>query len=332
MTKKLIGVDIGTNEVKLASGRGSSLRVNALRLPDNLLHEGEVSSPEALAKCLSAAVQRTAVRGRDCGLVLPQNQVYCRRLVLPLMTEEQLKLNLPYEFRDYVSAPAKYFFDYALEGITLDENGQPSAMEIMAAAVAKTTIKDYSLAFRKAGLRLRLALPQEMVYRRLLRAYEKAVPPPEPGQEREYCIVDIGHSFTRISIFRGAKFQMNRGVELGCGAADEAIAAEYHVDPYVANSYKAGNYENALYCQSCRDVYHRIATETVKAVNFYRFSNRDNGLNDLFFSGGGAEIQPLLEAITATTALQPHLINDLIGLPPQRLPARCALALGMTLE
>ncbi len=39
----------------------------------------------------------------------------CGGLRLPLMTEEQLRLNLPYEFHDYIGDEMdKYVFDYAM--------------------------------------------------------------------------------------------------------------------------------------------------------------------------------------------------------------------------
>ena len=48
----------------------------------------------------------------------------CWRFELPLMTEEQLRLNLPYEFHDYIGNEMdKYVFDYAMIYADQGKNG-----------------------------------------------------------------------------------------------------------------------------------------------------------------------------------------------------------------
>ncbi|MFQ9208200.1 MAG: hypothetical protein ACLR3S_02900 [Clostridium fessum] len=56
-----------------------------------------------------------AIRCRNVVFVIRQEDAYVRRFELPLMTEEQLRLNLPYEFHDYIGNEMdKYVFDYAM--------------------------------------------------------------------------------------------------------------------------------------------------------------------------------------------------------------------------
>ena len=47
-----------------------------------------------------------------------------RRFEMPLMTEEQLRLNLPYEFHDYIGDEMdKYVFDYAMIQTKREDDG-----------------------------------------------------------------------------------------------------------------------------------------------------------------------------------------------------------------
>lgn len=58
--------------------------------------------------------------------------------------------------------------------------------------------------------------------------------------------------------------------------------------------------------------------ETVRAVNFYNYNNRDRELKELYLCGGGAGIAALRETIAETTRLEVHPATDL--LPEQQRP------------
>ena len=55
------------------------------------------------------------IRNKKVSLILPDEDLYFSRTTLPLMSEKQLKVNLPYEFSKIVGKDAdQYIYDYSL--------------------------------------------------------------------------------------------------------------------------------------------------------------------------------------------------------------------------
>ena len=164
-----LGFDIGSNSMKVAVRRGNTVRVEQVRLPENMVDEaGNITLPHAFAQFLKQQRKELKLPRGTASLVLPPNQVICRLVTMPKMTTDQLIMNLPYAFADFVQGAAdQYFCDYALcapteeESAAVAEDGE-QGVPMMAAAAAKQTLAEYVQMFARAGIRLKTILPQEM--------------------------------------------------------------------------------------------------------------------------------------------------------------------------
>ncbi len=322
MGKTYTGIDIGAAQVKFAvcESGGEVRRTETSVIPEQLVREGRIVSPEAMSGVLRAEARRLRLRNRDCALVLPSALTLTRRLSLPFMTTEQLTLNLPYEFRDMITQEKdKYFYDYAVLG-RRQEEGSDAELDLIASTVLKSTITTYAAMLRRAGFRLRVAAPAEFAYANLLRRYEQTYP---DAAGREICIIDIGHSATRVHIFSGSRFEVTRVIDVGCAALDAVIADHLHVDEHIAAEYKIRNHNDVQALEGCRDIYHNIAVEIMRAVNFYGFNNPGSRLTDAFTCGGGAMIPLLLEEIGDNIGLTMHSIEEFM--PPGRRDGQDAI-------
>lgn len=313
MAKTTVGIDIGTGGLKMVQWDGALIRRAVSQpVPDNLVKEGRIVSFEAMADFIKETAKRNRVDRRDCAVVLPAGLSYLRRVSLPAMSVDQLAVNLPYEFRDYLTTGKdQYFYDYAVNFLRRDEEGTPVEMDLTAAAVPKQTIAEYRNMFRRAGFKLRTAVPAECAYSNLLRARAAKHPDETEG---EYCILDLGHTATRVCIFTGPRFEATRVIDYGTGTVDQAIADSMNVDEHVARTLKEANHEGVQELEGPQNIYNSIATEMRKAINFYRFNNRDSELKDVYCGGGGSLIPALCDAIGRAVDLQLHSVSEL--LPP----------------
>lgn len=332
MGKLCTGIDIGADAVKFAVCKdGKLLRREKAQLPDNVLREGVIVSPTALGQFLKETVKALKLKRGACALVLPASAAFFRRSLMPAMTAENLKLNLPYEFRDYITEErSKYVFDYALLGMEKNEAGEPVSMDVMAAAALRETIESYREILKYAGFTLRVAVPEEIAYTNLLRAFEAARPVED---KREYCILDLGHSATRLYFFKGFAHEATQLIDYGCATLDSAIAETYNVDIHMAASYKHADYEGALSAENCQSFYAKLAIDLMQALNFYNYNNPENTLRDIYFCGGGAQIAPLREAICERISLKTHDIAELMPTAETQEPASLfPAAYGVTLQ
>lgn len=324
MASKMIGVEIGSNTLKMVVCSGGVVKKAAVRrMPEDLVREGRVTSPAAMVEYLKSMMKENGIRPGPCALVLPSQLVLAHRVTMPVMSESELLLNLPFEFRDFVGKEgAKYEYDYSVMGV------KEGVMELYAAAVRKDVVEEYYSILKKAGLTLKVATPAEMAWLNLV---NQASNLPD-----KLCIVDMGHNLTRVSIFVGGNFVMGKTIEMGGALIDETIAAEQQVDAYVARTRKEADMNKVLSSPSCQDAYQALAIEVMKTVNFFSYTDSSEGgkLEHLYYCGGSSVIEPLRTALVKSTGMTPHHAHRLVKMGDNisDLALYCALAAGAAMQ
>lgn len=344
MAKSILGVDIGSDSLKLALVTGKSIKkVVAVPMPHSLVKEGKVVSIDAMGDLIRSAMRDNGVRCTNGAMVLSNDVAFVRNVTMPQMSGEQVMYNLPYEFRDYIAEDLKdYVFDYAMysdsvpdktekkpkkkDSSAVDSEAEPDigaevfnaeepvktesmeSMDFMAAAVQKSMIEDTRSLFRKAGLKLVKAAPAVCSFIPLIREIEEV-----NGTSGEYCILDLGYRAIRMYMFKGEHHIVTRMLETGLSTLDNVIAEAYSVDAHLAHTYLLTNYEDCQNKECCQNAYNDIAVELMRAVNFYRFSNPDSQLSDIWLCGGGTMLEPLKKAISETMDLNVHQASELLA-------------------
>ena len=311
--KQRIGFDIGESSVKMVLVSGTEIK-NAVTadLPDHMVENGSILSMDAMADFIRTQAKAHHLPKAEAAVILPASTIFVRTITVPVMTEQQLLFNLPFEFKDYLTEEKRnYLFDYAVLEVLPDEAGQPHELRLLACAVHKEVIEAYRSMFKRAGFKLKLAVPQECAYTNLIRRLDPAI-----GQD--CCIADIGHSGTRLHLFHQREYATVRNVDIGMRALDEIIAAVQEVDVHMAHTYKESNYNQVLESDDAQRLYSSLAVEMAKAVNFFNYNNRNAQLEDIYLCGGGACIAPLTRAIEEATHMQVHSAAALM--PPLQQP------------
>ncbi|MBQ6206184.1 MAG: pilus assembly protein PilM, partial [Oscillospiraceae bacterium] len=251
--------------------------------------------------------------------ILSSETSYVRDVTMPLMSAEQLAINIPYEFNDYITDEIKnYAFDYAMistpedmerERESATEEHSPS-MELMLSAVQVAVLQDMRRILNKAGLKMVKAAPSLCAYISLIRQAERV----RGGldEKREYCLLDLGFQNIRMYMFRGDRHIVTRVLETGLSTLDGAIADAFDVDNRLAHTYLLTNYEGCQNHEVCVNIYNNLAVELMRALNFYRFSNPDSEINDIWLCGGGSVIAPLQEALKETLDMRIHQASELV--------------------
>ena len=332
MGKNILGIDMGGCALKLALCSGSRiLRLAEEQMPDNMVSSGRVVSPEAMAEFLKASLKKNRIRSKRAAVILPASQVFVRQTALPAMSDEQLRLNLPYEFRDFISEDRdKYYYDYYVVSTENDSDGKPVKLNILAAATRKELIGQYYDLCRWAGLRLVTAIPVEMALINLIRRGESA----DSGlTDREQCFIDLGHTGTRVYFFRGDSFDAVRSADRGGVDADIALAAKLNVDEHIARANKEQNSDGVLDSAEIAEVYREVSTDIMRAVNFYGYNNHDSNLSQGWLCGGGGRVEPLCAQLQSALSFALSPVSQLVqGAPEPKLAGVCFAAIGAALQ
>jgi len=295
MKKINVIFDMGGSHIKIAKREKGKIKVHTMEMPEYLIKDGQMLAPHLVTVFLKELREQYKLPKGECGLIVPDDLVVCRNLTLPAMSVEQLKVNLPFEFTDYISdEPQKYVYDYALKEMIYDEEGNPKEMSLTAAVMSKEAVNSYSHMLKNAGFQLRVIVPQELAMTNVMR---NAVEEERISEKKEYCIINLRQRATQVFIFKGEELVVLRNIHIGSDSIDKAIAEHENVDEFVARTYKHKNFNNVLEKEYVREQYARIALEIRKVINFYRFNNRTSNLNDIYIIGGGSIRQSLGEII-----------------------------------
>ena len=333
MAKTCLGIDIGKDQLKLVLMKGETIhKVVSVQMPEGLLKEGRIVSVETTGELIRKAMKEHKIRSKEAAVVVSSGICFLRNVTMPVMTAEQLVYNLPYEFRDYITDELKkYVFDYSVnsaQGVvplkssrkklkkkkgqekeTLEEEmTERREMELLAAAAPLEAMDDIRLMLRKAGLRLTMAAPEvsacEILLSRKLRN--------DLDKEKEYGILDLGSTSSRLLIFKGCHHQVTRVIERGMEQVEELLADYFHIDIHLAHTWLLANHEDCVNSDVCRDAFSQISVELMRALNFYQFSNPDSRLEDIWLCGGGASIPAMRESLTENLQVNIHDASELV--------------------
>lgn len=280
-------------------------RAAVIELPDNIVDGGKIISMDAMADFIRQKSKEKGFARGDAAVILPAGLSFVKTLTVPMMNEQQMIFNLPFEFKDYLTeGKNKYLFDYTVLEVISDEAGKPYEMRIFACAILRTTIEGYRKMFARAGYRLKLAIPTECAYMSILN---------ENGEfaGEDICVVDIGHHTTCLHIFQKGEYAAKREISIGMAALDEIISAREGVDIHMARTYKESNYNGVISCREAKELYANLTFEITKAVNFFNYNNENAQLRDVYISGGGAAVMPLVDTIGAERNLNLHSVQEL---------------------
>lgn len=256
MAKRILGIDIGYDSLKLALCQNGEIKKAAVaEMPANLLQDGHFVSPQALSELIRATMRKNHMHASCAAVVLPNEQTYLRTVTLPRMTADQLKINIPYEFKDYIEDEVKnYVFDYAMLS---DPKSDPEGdtMELMAVAAPVSMINESREMLSMANLKLVRAAPVEYVFIPLIRRAER-----DNTTRREYCILDMGYRSIRMFMYRGDQHMVTRVLETGLRSVDDAVSEALSVDVHLAHTFLASNYEGCQERQFCMSAYYETVS------------------------------------------------------------------------
>lgn len=331
MTGNIVSFDIGSAQIKLVWCAGGICKAAvSAPVPDGLVRGGTIVSMDAMADLLrQLAKENNLPRSAQAAVILPAPLVFTRITALPPMTEGQLTYNLPFEFKDYLTQEkSRYYFDYAVQELVRGEDDSVTRMKLFACATLKTTIEDYRSMMNRAGFKLKLALPEEAAYAALLTDCIRRTQP----ESRDYCLVDVGHAGIRMFILRDDRFITRRTIDLGMLDLIRSISERQGVDEHIALTHMLSNYEGAMTDPASMDLYHRMAAEITKAVNFYNYNNRQQALRRVYLCGGGAAVGHIGDAIREVADLEVLPAADLMPDTGSDAPWLYTRALGCALQ
>jgi type IV pilus assembly protein PilM len=303
----ILGIDVRHGKLSLSIIKGGKIHKSVWTdIPGNIVDDNKVLSENLFAEFLKEKMKENGIKAKKAAVVMADSDLVIRSFEMPDMEDEQLKLNVPFEFTDYISGDMKeYIFDFVRR-----ENEQQKAMgkvSLIAYAVPVEYIRKVANTMRLAGLRLERAVPETLVYETLIQGLKD---PEDAAKER--CFLDIGSNHMIMRMFRDGAYRLSHYIDIGENKIIQSIADDLNVDVNLAETYLRNNYQD---CQSCRgavNAYKDISLEIIKGLNYYDMSDMTSRLKDIVLCGPGALTEPLVMLLQERIDKSVYTIQELI--------------------
>jgi type IV pilus assembly protein PilM len=353
VARRLIGLDIGTNAVRVVELEpgGELPRVTSfgqVALPPDAMREGEIVDRAAVTAAIQRLWKELSLRKGEVRVGVASPRVLVRTLDLPVMSEEDLAGALRFQAQELIPIPyEEAVLDFqVIEQLPVPEataDGVPpqQMQRVLLAAAHKDMVASLVAAVRAAGLTVSAV---DLVPLALIRAIGRRVSDNGSGAE---AIVSIGGGVTVVVVHEAGLPRFVRVLGLGGRSVTEAIARDLNLPFDQAEALKRQTSQvpddvaaraRAAMTRPVGDLVEQIRG----SLDYYRGQANTPRLLQVTLTGGGSllpniapQLRDLVGLPVEPAAPREQLEIGDIGFPPERvedidpyLPTPAGLALG----
>lgn len=205
-------------------------------------------------------------------------------------------------------------------------------MHMVAVAASKELISSHQQMAKRAHIKLESIEPASVPLFRYLEKRIKGIP--EGDTPQDFAILDLGNTSVKLHFFTKGQYEVTRSMDYGVGAASERISEESGQDIHISRVNLETNGGDVLSEPYLEDVFSDLASRIMRVLNFYNFNNRNNTLEELYYFGGGALLEPLLGDISEAIPLKLKSLSELLTIKHKLTDEEAligALAIGMVM-
>ncbi len=288
----VLGISVRHGKLAMTVMRGGNVKTTVWEeIPNNIVDDYKILAGNLFAEFLREKMHEHKIRCKKAAYVLADSEIFIRNIRMPDIDDEQLRLNIPFEFRDYIQGTLK---DYVFDFVKRDRNDGENAgqIDLLAFAVPFSLMQDLMETMKLAGLKLEKAIPETCVYETLLSEIKDS-----EESKKERCFMDIGNNHIGMRVFRDGKFKLSHIIDIGEQHIVQAMADDLNVDMHLASTYLRTNYQDCQKTEAAMNAYKDISLEVIKGLNFYDMSDMSSRLKDIVLCGSGAMITPLSDLL-----------------------------------
>jgi len=286
---KIIGLDIGSNAVKMAeidrSKRGFELQFAGMApLPDGAVVEKSIKKPDLVGSAISSLYRSSRSRTRQVAVSLAGKAVIIKQVTMSSMTDAQLEKQIQMEAEPYIPFDIKDVnLDFFIMGDRPEKEG---SMEVVLVAAKKDYMAEYLDLVSSLNL---VPMVVDVDPFALEVMFEFCYP---NVQEEVIALVNAGASTININILKSGASQYTRDLPIGGDSITREIVRFFDVDFDQAENIKRGAQLDRINPRSLRKIFLRsvdyFVSELQKILDFFSTNISYDPIQKIFLSGGAA--------------------------------------------
>ena len=301
-TKSLVGLDIGSSAVKAVelrqTARGYKVAaIGSEPLPPDSIVDGAIIDGGVVADVIRQVFEKNHIKTKEVVASLSGNAVIVKKIVLPLMSEEELAESIHWEAEQYIPFDIQDVnLDYQALESGADEVNR-GTMAVLLVAAKKERIADYTGVISQAG---RVPVVVDVDGFALQNAFEVNY---GIDMARVIVLINAGASAINVNIVEGGQSLFTRDITIGGNTYTEALQKELSLTFEKADLLKRGLPVEGASVEDAepiiRTITENISLEIEKTFDFFKATSASDRIDQLVVSGGAAAIDGFTEAFEA---------------------------------
>jgi len=306
--KDLVGIDIGSSSVKLVQlwqTRDGYQLLNAaiMPLPPEAIVDNSLMDTAAVVDAVKNLVASLGIKSKDVACSISGNAVIIRKIILPVMTSEELEDQISWEAEQYIPFDIKdVHIDFQILG---PDSIDPSKIQVLLVASKKDIINDYVALFNDAGLSLNVMDVDSF-------AVQNAFELNTEVSDEVRALVNVGAGVMNINVVKAETSLFTRDVQMGGNQYTEEIQKQLGVSAQEAETMKmlAVEQQGGPLADVIGRVNDSLAQEIRRSVDFYNSTaSGEERITRVSMCGGCSKMAGLKEAVAAKLGMDVELLN-----------------------
>ncbi len=309
--KDLIGIDVGSSSLKLVrlkESRGNYQLVNVGILPlapETIVDNAIMDSP-AIVEAISNLIVGMKVKGRRVATSVSGHSVIIRKIMLSIMTEEELEASIQWEAEQYIPFDlSEVNIDFQILG---PDEKDPSQMNVMLVAAKKDYVEDFVALFAEAGL-------EPVVMDINCFAVENTFDVNYGFVEDEVvALVDLGASATSVNVLKADVSLFTRDIQAGGNLIREELQKRLGLSSDEAERAKLGvrnigDVDPEAIDEVMDDAVENLVQEVQRSLDFFAATSGDDKITKIYLTGGVSKSRKVCDALEKHLGLPTEIIN-----------------------
>ena len=290
--KDVIGIDIGSNSVKLVQlretkGRYQLLKLGMALLPPEAIVDNAIMDSSSVVQAIRNLVESQKIKTKNVATSISGHSVIIRKVQLPIMTEEELEASIQWEAEQYIPFEiSEVNLDFQILG---PDPKDPSQMTVILVAAKKEFVNDYMAVFKECGL---TPVVMDIDCFALENAFEANY---GFGEDEIVALINMGASAMNVNILKGGGSIFTRDIQVGGNMFNEEIQKRLGLNSEDAEKVKLGDQVDGVAAEAVAEVVadaaETLAQEVQRSLDFFSATSADEKVQKLFITGGISKVR-----------------------------------------
>lgn len=298
--KTKVGLDIGSYSIKVVeiSGADGKMSLGAAGLD-----KAQTASRENIIGTIKELIDRTKIASREVNISVSGPSVIVRFIVMPKMTDEDLKNAIRFEAEKHIPFDIN---ECVIGHYVIRRDRKDAKQDIMLVAAKKDLVADKVKMVEGAGLTVSVVDVDCFAVTNSFVANF-----PDLNREKTVALLDVGTKLTSLSITCGGNILLARDINVGMKDFDASIMKHLGLDARAAEELKMSPGDRAAELASCSKTVCNNLCDDVKLSFGYYENQCGKGVDEVYVSGGIAAFAGLDGMMQDALGIKPVLWDPL---------------------